>query len=72
MVAGGLGIAVVPCLAVLGSQPEGLTAVSLPGLGTRRLIAPHRTTRSEPRKEVLTVLDAVLSAANSLEMQRPE
>jgi DNA-binding transcriptional LysR family regulator len=72
MVAGGLGIAVVPYLAVLGSQPEGITAVSLPGLGTRRLIARHRTTRSEPRKEVLTVLDAVLSAANSLEMHRPE
>ncbi|WP_413804177.1 hypothetical protein [Streptomyces iranensis] len=64
---GGLGIAIVPALAVLGVLPDGVKAVSLPGLGTRRLIARHRTTRSEPRKEVLTVLDAIIASAAELD-----
>ncbi|GAA3352367.1 LysR family transcriptional regulator [Streptomyces antimycoticus] len=67
LVSGGLGIAIVPALAVLGVLPDGVKAVSLPGLGTRRLIARHRTTRSEPRKEVLTVLDAIIASAAELD-----
>lgn len=73
LVAGGLGIAVVPALAVRGMMPEGVKAVSLPGLGTRTLIARHRTTmtRSEPRKEVGTVLDALIALAADLDASGP-
>ncbi|MFI5614498.1 LysR family transcriptional regulator [Amycolatopsis sp. NPDC051903] len=71
MVAGGLGIAILPALAVRGALPEGVKAVYLPGLGTRTLIARHRTTRSEPRKEVLTVLDAIITLAAELDPSVP-
>ncbi|MGC7095377.1 LysR family transcriptional regulator [Amycolatopsis lurida] len=67
MVAGGLGIAIVPALATREDLGEATKAVSLPGLGTRRLIARHRTTRSEPRAEVLAVLDAMIAVAAELE-----
>ncbi|MEU1182661.1 LysR family transcriptional regulator [Streptomyces sp. NPDC005820] len=71
MVSGGLGVAVLPALGVLDVQlPDGVKVVSVPGLGTRRLIARHRTTRSEPRKEVLTVLDAVIARAAALDTGR--
>ncbi|RSD16809.1 LysR family transcriptional regulator [Amycolatopsis eburnea] len=71
MVAGGLGIALVPALAVREAVPEGVKAVSLPGLGTRTLIARHRTTRSEPRTEVVTVLDAIVAFAADLDVAIP-
>ncbi|MGW7354171.1 LysR family transcriptional regulator [Streptomyces sp. Z26] len=71
LVSGGLGIAVVPALAVRGALPEGVRAVSLPGLGTRSLIARHRTTRSEPRTEVVTVLDAIIALAAELDADTP-
>ena len=71
MVAGGLGIAIVPALAVREAVPDGVKAVSLPGLGTRTLIARHRTTRSEPRKEVVTVLDAIVTLAAGLDVAMP-
>ncbi|MCR6487837.1 LysR family transcriptional regulator [Amycolatopsis sp. OK19-0408] len=67
MVAGGLGIALVPALAVREAVPDGVKAVSLAGLGTRTLVARHRTTRSEPRKEVVTVLDAIVTLAADLD-----
>ncbi|HWC78804.1 MAG TPA: LysR family transcriptional regulator [Pseudonocardiaceae bacterium] len=63
MVAGGLGVALLPSLALQRDLPEGVQVVSVPGVGTRRLIARHRTTRSEPRQEVRTVLDEVIHAA---------
>ncbi|MFF3494633.1 LysR family transcriptional regulator [Streptomyces sp. NPDC002795] len=66
LVAGGLGVAVVPSLAVHGMPLEGVKAVSVPGLGSRRLIARHRTSRAEPRKEVATVLDGIIRAAAEL------
>lgn len=71
MVAGGLGIALVPALAVREAVPDGVKAVSLPGLGTRTLIARHRTTRSEPRKEVVTVLTAIVTLAAGLGADLP-
>ncbi|SEF24181.1 DNA-binding transcriptional regulator, LysR family [Amycolatopsis pretoriensis] len=71
MVAGGLGIALVPALAVREAVPDGVKAVSLPGLGTRTLVARHRTTRSEPRKEVVTVLDAIVTLAAGLDVALP-
>ncbi|MFZ3566571.1 LysR family transcriptional regulator [Streptomyces sp. BH097] len=66
LVAGGLGVAVVPSLAVLGMPVEGVKTVSVPGLGHRRLIARHRTSRAEPRKEVAIVLDGIIKAAAEL------
>ncbi|MEU7785027.1 MULTISPECIES: LysR family transcriptional regulator [unclassified Amycolatopsis] len=71
MVAGGLGIALVPALAVREAVPDGAKAVSLPGLGTRTLVARHRTTRSEPRKEVVTVLNAIVALAAGLDADMP-
>ncbi|MGX1675527.1 hypothetical protein [Streptomyces sp. NPDC055400] len=66
LVAGGLGVAVVPSLAVLGMPLDGVKAVSLPGLGSRSLTARHRASRSEPRKEVAIVLDGILKSAADL------
>lgn len=71
MVAGGLGMAILPALAVRGALPDGVKAVHLPGLGTRTLIARYRTTRSEPRKEVLTVLEAITTMAAGLDPSSP-
>jgi DNA-binding transcriptional LysR family regulator len=69
MVAGGLGVALLPSLVLVGALGrDRIQAVSLPGLGTRRVIARHRSSRAEPRREVLTVLGEVVSAANELEL----
>lgn len=67
LVSGGLGIAIVPALAVRGDIPDGVKVVSLPGLGTRTLIARHRTAPSEPREEVLTVLNSMITLAAELD-----
>ncbi|KAA9159316.1 LysR family transcriptional regulator [Amycolatopsis acidicola] len=66
MVAGGLGVAMLPSLALQDALPDGVQAVSVPGLGTRQVIARHRTTRSEPRPETLTVLDEIIRATAAL------
>ncbi|MET0839349.1 MAG: LysR substrate-binding domain-containing protein, partial [Marmoricola sp.] len=69
MVAGGLGVALLPSLALLGAlRRDGVQAVSLPGLGTRRVIARHRRTRADPRREVQTVLDEIVRAASALDL----
>ena len=69
MVAGGLGIALLPSLALVGAvRRDRIQAVSLPGLGTRRVIARHRSSRAEPRREVLTVLGEVVAAAAALDL----
>lgn len=67
LVAVGLGVAMLPALAVEGGAsdevPDGVTVVGLPGLGSRRLVARHRATRHEPRPVVSAVLDAMVDAA---------
>jgi molybdate transport repressor ModE-like protein len=69
MVAGGLGVALLPSLALLGAlRREGIQAVSMAGLGTRLVIARHRSTRAEPRREVVTVLNEIVQAAGELDL----
>lgn len=69
MVAGGLGVALLPSLSLLGAlRSDTVQAVSMAGLGNRHLIARHRTSRAEPRREVLTVLDELLQAAEALDL----
>jgi DNA-binding transcriptional LysR family regulator len=69
MVAGGLGVALLPSLALLGAlRREGIQAVSMAGLGTRLVIARHRSTRAEPRREVVTLLDEIVRASGELDL----
>lgn len=63
MVASGLGVALLPSLAVQDPLPDGVHVVSVPGVGTRQVVARHRTTRSEPRTETLMVLEEIVQAA---------
>lgn len=72
MVAGGLGVALVPSLAVAGTAPEGVRVTELPGVGTRRLVARFRTTQGGPPREVTTVLRAVVGAASQPGVVAPE
>lgn len=67
MVAGGLGVAILPSLALHGGDAEQVQVAALPGIGTRHVIARHRTTRSEPRQEVRAVLDEIIRAAGDLD-----
>lgn len=68
MVAAGLGIALLPSLAVQRVLPEGVHVAVVPGLGSRRLVVRHRVTRHEPRPAVLAVLDEIVEAAGRLEL----
>jgi DNA-binding transcriptional LysR family regulator len=69
MVSGGLGVALLPSLALQGAlRREGIQTVSMPGLGTRLVVARHRSTRAEPRREVLTVLNEIVQAAADLDL----
>ena len=69
MVAGGLGVALLPSLALLGAlRREDIQAVSMAGLGTRSILARHRSTRAEPRREVIAVLDEIVGAAAALDL----
>jgi molybdate transport repressor ModE-like protein len=69
MVAGGMGVALLPSLALLGAlRREDVQAVSLAGLGTRQVVARHRTSRAEPRREVVTVLNEIVQAAGVLDL----
>src|SRR6478735_6477286 len=71
LVAAGLGVAMLPALAVEGvasaEVPDGVTVVGLPGLGSRRLVARHRATRHEPRPVVSAVLDEMVDAAAAID-----
>lgn len=60
MVAAGLGSALLPALALVDNLPEGVAAHRLPGLGSRRLVARHRSTRGEPTEAVRYVIDALI------------
>jgi molybdate transport repressor ModE-like protein len=69
MVAGGLGVALLPSLALMGAlRREDIQAVAMTGLGTRLVIARHRRSRAEPRREVVTVLDEIVQAAGDLDL----
>jgi molybdate transport repressor ModE-like protein len=69
MVGGGLGVALLPSLALVGAlRHDGISAVTLPGLGTRRVIARHRSSRAEPRREVLTVIGEIVATAGALDL----
>jgi molybdate transport repressor ModE-like protein len=69
MVAGGMGVALLPSLALLGAlRREDVQAVSLAGLGTRLVVARHRSSRAEPRREVVSVLNEIVSAAGALDL----
>ncbi|WP_043500331.1 LysR family transcriptional regulator [Georgenia sp. SUBG003] len=67
MVAAGLGIALLPELAMRRQLPENVQWAALPGLGTRRLFVRHRDTRSEPRAATLAVLEQMVAVAAALE-----
>ncbi|MFH5822333.1 LysR family transcriptional regulator [Georgenia sp. AZ-5] len=67
MVASGLGIALVPELALRRQLPESVQWTALPGLGTRRLFIRHRATRTEPRTATLAVLEQMVQVAANLE-----
>src|SRR3954447_23772787 len=69
MVAGGLGVALLPSLALLGAlRREDIQAVSMAGLGTGLIVPRHRSTRAEPRREVVAVLDEIVRAAGELDL----
>ena len=69
MVAGGLGVALLPSLSMVGAlRRDDVQAVWIVGLGVRPVIARHRTSRAEPRREVLTVLTHLLRAAEGLDL----
>lgn len=67
MVGAGLGIALLPELAMRRHLPENVRWESLPGLGTRRLFIRHRVNRSEPRTATLAVLEQMVRVAANLE-----
>jgi DNA-binding transcriptional LysR family regulator len=69
LVAAGLGLALVPRMALPAPENRrtaGLRTLDLPGLGARRLLARHRSSREEPSAAVRTVLDALAARAASL------
>jgi DNA-binding transcriptional LysR family regulator len=66
LVAAGLGIALLPRLAL--PRPDDplhgrITTLQLPGLGARRLVARHRSSRGEPSPATAAVLEALSSAS---------
>jgi DNA-binding transcriptional LysR family regulator len=69
MVAQGLGVALLPSLALLGAlRRDSIQTVSMAGLGTRLIIARHRRTRVEPRREVQVLLEEITRAASVLDL----
>ena len=69
MVEGGLGIALLPSLVLVGGlRVDRIRTAALTGLGQRRIVARHRSTRAEPRREVVAVLDEVVAAAQALDL----
>lgn len=66
MVAGGLGIALMPSLALRRVLPENVQWTALPGLGSRRVFIRHRVNRTEPRAATTAVLEHLLRAGAAL------
>ena len=63
LVAEGAGIAVLPALAAASTPPAGVQIASVPGLGTRQIIARHRTTGADPTPQTRAILDRIVMAA---------
>lgn len=63
----GEGIALLPALALEVGVPDDVQVVALPGLGARRMMARHRTSRHEPGRAVEAVLAALTEVASDLE-----
>lgn len=69
MVASGLGVAMMPALALLHHPvPDNVTVVRLPGLGSRRLVLRHRSGRHGPRPVVSAVVEGLLDQAATIEL----
>lgn len=66
MVAGGLGIALLPSLALQRALPENVQWAALPGLGSRQVFIRHRVNRTEPRAATSAVLDVMLRTGATL------
>jgi DNA-binding transcriptional LysR family regulator len=69
LVAAGQGVAILPALALQGDVPHGVSVVTVPGLGSRRLVARRRATRRQPGPAVTAVLDVLLGVAATIELR---
>jgi DNA-binding transcriptional LysR family regulator len=63
LVSAGFAGALVPVLALTGTDPGDVREVVLPGLGSRRIGVLYRRSRNEPTPIVRTVLEALRAAA---------
>ncbi|QZN84660.1 LysR family transcriptional regulator [Cellulomonas sp. C5510] len=68
LVAAGQGVGLLPALALQGELPDGVTVATVPGLGSRRLVARHRATRREPGPAVVAVIEELLAVASGLDL----
>jgi DNA-binding transcriptional LysR family regulator len=68
LVAAGQGVGMLPALALQGELPDGVTVATVPGLGSRRLVARHRATRREPGPATTAVIEELLAAASGLDL----
>ncbi|MGM0386493.1 MAG: LysR family transcriptional regulator [Actinomycetota bacterium] len=66
MVTGGLGVALLPSLALQRTLPENVQWATLPGLGSRQVFIRHRVNRNEPRAATSAVLDVMLRTGAAL------
>lgn len=66
LIAAGQGIGMLPALALQGELPDGVSVATVPGLGSRRLVARHRATRREPGPAVVAVVEELLAVASGL------
>jgi DNA-binding transcriptional LysR family regulator len=63
MVAAGLGVALVPEMALTGQVTAAINVICLPGLGARRLLVRVRSPRARLASEVSIVLDELVDLA---------
>ncbi|RMI08759.1 LysR family transcriptional regulator [Cellulomonas triticagri] len=68
LIAAGQGVGLLPALALQGELPDAVTVATVPGLGSRRLVARHRATRREPGPAVVAIIDELLAGAAGLEL----
>lgn len=69
LVAAGQGVAMLPALAIERSTvPDGVDVVAMTGLGARRIVVRHRSTRHEPGPAVRAVVDAMLEVTRDFEL----
>jgi len=66
VVAGGLGAAVVPTLALAAGPPDGVTVTPLRGLGGRSLVVLRRSSPAEPEPVVAAATEALAAAARAV------